>query len=74
MRIPPSAIVMGVLTAVPFGLGIRDTLTHRADAAPRLTAEQRLAEVERGELERLDTLHREHVFAELFAKLIGFLQ
>lgn len=29
MRIPPSVIVMSVLTAVPFGLGIRDTLARQ---------------------------------------------
>lgn len=29
MRIPPSVIVMSVVTAVPFGLGVRDTLRHK---------------------------------------------
>ncbi len=33
MRIPPSVIVMSVLTAVPFGLGIRDTLAGKGVAA-----------------------------------------
>src|SRR5260221_296797 len=28
MRIPPSVIVMSLVTAVPFGLGIRDSLKH----------------------------------------------
>lgn len=28
MRIPPSVIVMSVVTAVPFGLGVRDTFRH----------------------------------------------
>jgi hypothetical protein len=36
MRIPPSVIVMSVLTAVPFGLGIRDTLKHRDASADEL--------------------------------------
>jgi len=33
MRIPPSVIVMGLVTAVPFGLAIRDTATHKAASA-----------------------------------------
>lgn len=36
MRIPPSVIVMSVLTAVPFGLGIRDTLKHNDAGADEL--------------------------------------
>lgn len=31
MRIPPSAIVMSLLTAVPFGLAIRDHVRHKDD-------------------------------------------
>jgi hypothetical protein len=33
MRIPPSVIVMSLLTAAPFGLAIRDTLTKKQPAA-----------------------------------------
>jgi hypothetical protein len=33
MRIPPSVIVMGLLTAVPFGLAIRDTARHESASA-----------------------------------------
>ncbi len=33
MRIPPSVFVMSVVTAVPFGLGIRDTLKQKAVSA-----------------------------------------
>lgn len=36
MRIPPSVIVMSVVTAVPFGLGIRDTLKHQDAGADEL--------------------------------------
>ncbi len=35
MRIPRSVIVMGLVTAVPFGLGIRDTLTKKPAAAEK---------------------------------------
>ncbi len=53
MRIPRSVIVMGLVTAVPFGLGIRDALTKKPaandglDALGALTSGRSSAERER---------------------------
>ncbi len=63
MRIPPSVIVMSVVTAVPFGLGVRDTLRHKDVSAAEFgelgydrdrdrAYEQYEAERRREELER----------------------
>lgn len=44
MRIPPSVIVMSLVTAVPFGLGIRDAIKHKdafADADDYRTAAEK---------------------------------
>ncbi|NVB82307.1 MAG: hypothetical protein HOV81_28260 [Kofleriaceae bacterium] len=71
MRIPTSVFVMSVLTAVPFGLGIKDTLTHKqptfdddafdftADSARDRARERRYAEYERqAEQEKLERTKR----------------
>jgi hypothetical protein len=61
MRIPPSVIVMSVVTAIPFGLGVRDTLKHKdvsaeeyddLDFGDRRSARERRAELEEYEAER----------------------
>ncbi|HSD87612.1 MAG TPA: hypothetical protein VLB44_08855 [Kofleriaceae bacterium] len=80
MRIPPSVIVMGLLTAVPFGLAIRDTAKHQAASADgidltgskkaereRLAAYQR-AEREQEAREAEAKNRREQFVASLFGK------
>jgi hypothetical protein len=48
MRIPPSVMVMSLLTAVPFGLGIRDTLNSKnRDRSERERMESAKREKER---------------------------
>ncbi len=50
MRIPPSAIVMSLVAAVPFSLAIRDTITHRDRLAQRNDERQVIATDEQTEL------------------------
>ena len=48
MRIPTSVIVMSLLTAVPFGLGLRDTLTRKDVASDdAVSRDEAIAEYER---------------------------
>jgi hypothetical protein len=69
MRIPPSVIVMSVVTAVPFGLGVRDTLKNKdvtadeygdLDFGDRRSARERARALEEYEAEeRREALDRE---------------
>lgn len=81
MRIPPSVIVMSVLTAVPFGLGIRDTLAHKdvsaedeygdaLDFTGKRSARERRAELAAYEADLArEALEREMRAKERLAKL-----
>src|SRR5512135_494999 len=46
MRIPPSVFVMSLVTAVPFGLAVRDTLHPRPKTLADLTDDEREAQYE----------------------------
>lgn len=81
MRIPPSVIVMSVLTAVPFAMGIGDTLTQSdvdaddeygdgLDLDGRRSARERRAELEAYEAElRREAMEREQRAKERVTKL-----
>lgn len=82
MRIPPSVIVMSLLTAVPFGLGIRDTLAEKdlpadddeygdgLDFGSRRSARERRRELEEYEAEmRREAMERERRAQERTAQL-----
>jgi hypothetical protein len=79
MRIPPSVIVMSVVTAVPFGLGVRDTLKHKdvtaeeydgLDFGEGRSARERSRELEEYEAEaRREQLEREAKSKERIAQL-----
>jgi hypothetical protein len=78
MRIPTSVIVMSVVTAVPFGLGIRDTLKKKdvsaeefdGDDSGRSRYGQRSRELEEYEAEmRREQLEREAKSREKLAQL-----
>ncbi len=78
MRIPPSVFVMALVTAVPFGLGIRDTLTAKrvagsdaweglADGQSRAERERQLADYEAEQ--RREDAEREARAAQHIAQL-----
>ena len=81
MRIPTSVIVMSLVTAVPFGLGIRDTLKHKEVSADELdgggidfggkrSARERQRELDEYEAElRREQLEREDKSREQLTKL-----
>src|SRR5215203_3160200 len=79
MRIPPSVIVMSVVTAVPFGLGVRDTLKHKdvtadeydgLDFGAKRSERERVRELEEYEAEaRREQLEREAKAKERIAQL-----
>ena len=78
MRIPPSVIVMSLVTAVPFGLGIHDTLTkkeavaadHEYDFSGKRSAAERARALAEYEAEqRRELAERERARAERIAKL-----
>lgn len=72
MRIPPSVIVMSVVTAVPFGLGVRDTLKHKDVSASEfgeLDYDRDRAYQEYEAERRREELEREAKSAERIARL-----
>ncbi|HEY5948727.1 MAG TPA: hypothetical protein VIV40_24720 [Kofleriaceae bacterium] len=82
MRIPTSVIVMSLVTAVPFGLGVRDTLKHKdaissdddfgdsLDFGSKRSARESRAELEQYEAEmRREAQEREDKAKERIAKL-----
>jgi hypothetical protein len=75
MRIPPSVIVMSVVTAIPFGLGVRDTLGHKdvsADQYDDLDFGAKRSSRELAEYEaeaRREAIEREEKSKERIARL-----
>jgi len=86
MRIPPSAIVMSLLVAVPFGLAIRDSLkgndlqskmdrevVEELERAAKAQAEQAEEAKREAEAEKARDEHRKKTFASLIGTTRGSL-